>query len=166
MLWPTNAELRNSHCWLQTHSYSLQILTPTLPPLLAFEHRRQPPGPYMRKLFIHVSQVQKRFWHTNRWEDKKWKHPPPSVTQVHCPLCTPMHKNQATPWRQMYQKTHFTIPEYKEELNKQTHVKCIQFSVSLIELRESHVTYYHILLKFLNSTCFKKAIKEVTYTKH
>lgn len=41
MLRPTNAELRNSHCWIQTHSYSLQILTPTSPPLPPSECTRQ-----------------------------------------------------------------------------------------------------------------------------
>ncbi len=36
-LWPTNAELRNSHCWPETHSSGLQILTPTQP-LYAHPH--------------------------------------------------------------------------------------------------------------------------------
>lgn len=40
LLWPTNAQLRNSLCWLLTHSWSLQLLTPT-PPTLSLSRRER-----------------------------------------------------------------------------------------------------------------------------
>lgn len=108
MLRPTNAELRNSHCWIQTHSYSLQILTPTSPPLPPSECTRQAATRPLHEETIHWYKLLTGSDFNTVVEGRNyWKKPWLYLTNMvqlhstHCHdangvICRPIPRNRAT----------------------------------------------------------------------